>query len=137
MSEQLRSQLGNRLRELREKHGFTQQQLAQAIGKSWETISNFERGKTLPSLVTLEQLAGLLRLSMRDFFDNRVIEPSITSTSFWPNCGLLIPPIKLSPSSCFVLWPEPAPKHDASHHAKRSSKRYALSDVLRTVIPRS
>jgi transcriptional regulator with XRE-family HTH domain len=78
MSEQLRSQLGNRLRELREKHGFTQQQLAQAIGKSWETISNFERGKTLPSLVTLEQLAGLLRLSMRDFFDNRVIEPSIS-----------------------------------------------------------
>lgn len=76
MSEALRIQLGGRLRELRESRGLTQAQLAHLLGKSWETISNFERGKTLPSLVTLEQVAGVLGLSMRDFFDDKVIQPS-------------------------------------------------------------
>lgn len=76
MSEALRNQLGGRLRELRESRGLTQAQLAHLLGKSWETISNFERGKTLPSLVTLEQLAGVLGVSMREFFSERAIERS-------------------------------------------------------------
>lgn len=74
MSEALRNQLGGRLRELREARGLTQAQLAHLLGKSLETISNFERGKTLPSLVTLEQLAGVLGVSMQDFFSDRVIK---------------------------------------------------------------
>lgn len=76
MSEALRKQVGGRLKELREARGLTQAQLAHLLGKSWETISNFERGKTLPSLVTLEQVAGVLGLSMREFFDDRPVQRS-------------------------------------------------------------
>ncbi|KJS39995.1 MAG: hypothetical protein VR70_07005 [Rhodospirillaceae bacterium BRH_c57] len=76
MSDALRKQVGGRLKELREARGLTQVQLAHLLGKALETISNFERGKTLPSLVTLEQLAGVLGVSMKEFFDDRVIQRS-------------------------------------------------------------
>jgi transcriptional regulator with XRE-family HTH domain len=77
MSEALRNQLGGRLRELREARGLTQAQLAHLLGKSLETISNFERGKTLPSLVTLEQLAGILGVSMQEFFSDQPVDPNL------------------------------------------------------------
>lgn len=70
MSQKLRTQIGGRLKVLREGRALTQQQLAERLGKSIETISNFERGKTLPSLVTLEQLARALNASMKDFFES-------------------------------------------------------------------
>lgn len=40
--------------------GLTQAQLAERLGVDTETLSRFERGKHLPSLTTLERLAGLL-----------------------------------------------------------------------------
>lgn len=40
--------------------GLTQAELAEQMGMEPESISRFERGATLPSLVTLEKLAALL-----------------------------------------------------------------------------
>jgi transcriptional regulator with XRE-family HTH domain len=44
--------------------GLTQAQLAERLGVDTETLSRFERGKHLPSLSTLERLAGLLMMSV-------------------------------------------------------------------------
>lgn len=56
----------------RKARGLTQLQLADQLGKSVETISNFERGKTLIGLLTLESLARHLDVGMKDFFDDNV-----------------------------------------------------------------
>jgi transcriptional regulator with XRE-family HTH domain len=40
--------------------GLTQAQVAERLSLDTETVSRFERGKHLPSLTTLERLAGLL-----------------------------------------------------------------------------
>lgn len=64
----LGQRIGNRIKALRETRGLTQAQLADLMGKSVETISNFERGKVLTSLHTLERLARHLRVPIRDFF---------------------------------------------------------------------
>lgn len=63
-------QVGKRIKEFREARGLTQAQLAQLLGKSIETISNFERGKVVTSLHTLDQLARLLNVKIKDFFDD-------------------------------------------------------------------
>ncbi len=42
----------------------TQAQLAEKLGVETETLSRFERGKHLPSLATLERLAGLLQITV-------------------------------------------------------------------------
>ncbi|CCQ72771.1 helix-turn-helix domain-containing protein [Magnetospira sp. QH-2] len=80
MTESLGIQLGRRLKELREARGLTQVQLAELLGKSVETISNFERGKTLPSLVTLEQVAGRLNVNILDFFEDVAIRSTDDDT---------------------------------------------------------
>ncbi len=72
--------VGSKIRQFRETRGLTQAQLADILGKSVETISNFERGKVVTSLLTLEQLARHLNVRIRDFFDEdavvMVLEPS-------------------------------------------------------------
>lgn len=48
---------------------MTQAQLAEAIGKTFEAISNLERGKTAPSFGTLADIAAVVGLPMREFFE--------------------------------------------------------------------
>jgi len=51
---------GRRLRELREKHGVTQNALAAASGLTEAYISNMENGFAVPSLTTVLRLAAAL-----------------------------------------------------------------------------
>ncbi len=51
---------GQRLRELRQKRGVTQQQLSIMTGLSEVYISNMERGFKVPSLTTILRLAAAL-----------------------------------------------------------------------------
>ena len=49
---------------------MTQAQLASAIGKSVETVSNFERGKTIPGVLTLDQVAEKLGCPIGALFED-------------------------------------------------------------------
>ncbi len=60
--------LGNRLRELRTKQDMTQADLAESTGLSDNFIALMERGKTSPSLQTLENLANALNVQIADLF---------------------------------------------------------------------
>ncbi|WP_282053040.1 helix-turn-helix domain-containing protein [Phaeobacter inhibens] len=69
MSDQLKRNIGLRVKAARTQKGLTQPQLAEAIDKAFETISNIERGKTAPNFSTLHDIANVLGLPMREFFD--------------------------------------------------------------------
>ena len=69
MSDQLKRNIGMRVKAARTQKGLTQAQLAEAIDKAFETISNIERGKTAPNFSTLADIASVLGLPMREFFD--------------------------------------------------------------------
>ena len=45
---------------------LTQSQLAKQLGIEKETLSRFERGKHVPSLATLERLAGILQTTVAE-----------------------------------------------------------------------
>lgn len=84
MAMEIGKQIGRRIKEFRESRGLTQAQLAQLSGKSVETISNFERGKVVTGLHTLDQLARLLNVRIKDFFDDEggiPPEPAFPSAS--------------------------------------------------------
>lgn len=51
---------GQRLRELRQKYGVTQEQLSLATGLTEGYISNMERGLKVPSLTTILRIAVAL-----------------------------------------------------------------------------
>ena len=72
MSDDVAIELGRRLKACREAAGLTQADLAALSLKSVETISNFERGKTLPSVRTLHVLAQHMGCSVADLFSDSV-----------------------------------------------------------------
>lgn len=62
----MRRLVGQNLRRLRLQKGMTQEQLAEASGFSQNYISDLERGRRNPTVVTLYELATPLGASPRD-----------------------------------------------------------------------
>ena len=60
----LAKEIGINLSALRKCAGMTQSELAELVGVDTETISRFERGATMPSLVTLQMRAVSLSSTM-------------------------------------------------------------------------
>ena len=61
-------QLGERLRELRDQAGVSQEQLANEIGIDRTYISGIERGKRNPSIQSVYRIAKGLNISLEEFF---------------------------------------------------------------------
>lgn len=59
----------NCLAELREKHGWSQGDLAEKLGVSRQTVNALERGKYDPSLPLAFKIARLFNRSIEECFD--------------------------------------------------------------------
>jgi len=60
--------LHNRVKELRGERGWTQQQLADAVGVSRQSINSIERDRYVPSLVLALLFARVFACSTDDIF---------------------------------------------------------------------
>ncbi|ALV63157.1 putative HTH-type transcriptional regulator [Thermococcus sp. 2319x1] len=58
----------NRLHELREKRGLTQEELAKALGVTRQTIIAIEKGKYNPSLELAFKIARFFNVKIEDIF---------------------------------------------------------------------
>lgn len=63
---QLEKTIGTRVKLARTKTKLTQEQLAERIEKSVETVSNIERGLVLPTIETLLQIASVLKTTVAE-----------------------------------------------------------------------
>jgi putative transcriptional regulator len=59
----------NRVKELRERHGWTQQELADAVGVSRQSINSIERQRYVPSLPLALLFARLFRVDTDTIFE--------------------------------------------------------------------
>jgi putative transcriptional regulator len=59
----------NRVKELRERQGWTQQELAEAVGVSRQSINSIERQRYVPSLSLALLFARIFRTSTDDIFE--------------------------------------------------------------------
>jgi len=64
-------ELGRAVRGLREQHGWSQSQLAQASGMTQSAVARFEAGGTVPTLAVLERLAQALDVELKVQFAPR------------------------------------------------------------------
>ncbi|MFC7529162.1 multiprotein-bridging factor 1 family protein [Actinoplanes sp. GCM10030250] len=64
-------ELGRSVRELRERRGWSQTQLAKASGMTQSAVARFEAGGTVPTLSVLERLATALDVHLRVGFEPR------------------------------------------------------------------
>ena len=60
----------NQLEELRRQHAIRQEDLAQALGVSRQTVISLEKGKYNPSLALAFKLARYFNLPIEDIFDD-------------------------------------------------------------------
>ena len=58
----------NRLEDLRGRHGWTQQELADRVGVTRQTIISLERGRYNPSLKLAFRLARAFRVPIEELF---------------------------------------------------------------------
>ncbi len=68
--------IGNKIKNLRNQNGLTQQELADRAELTKGFISQVERGLTVPSLATLQDIAECLGSNLSDFF-NEEEDPQI------------------------------------------------------------
>jgi transcriptional regulator with XRE-family HTH domain len=60
--------LGQKMRQLRKQNGYSQERFAELIGIDPNSVSRIECGVYYPSLDTLEKIAKVLKVEMRDLF---------------------------------------------------------------------
>ena len=58
----------NRLKELREAHGISQEKLASALEVSRQTIGSLENGRYNPSILLAFRIAKYFKLTIEDIF---------------------------------------------------------------------
>lgn len=68
--------LGQRIAEQRKALGWTQDQLAEQVGVDTETVSRFERGVAVPSVLTLDKLANVLNTNVSSLLSEASPSPS-------------------------------------------------------------
>ena len=68
--------IGHRLQKLRKKRKITQKILAEKAGISRSYLADVEHNRYNPSLDTIESLANALKLDMKSFFDDALLEDS-------------------------------------------------------------
>ena len=64
--------LGEKLLDLRKKNGLSQEQLAEKVDVTRQTISNWELGETSPNPEQLKLLSKALKVSIDDLLDNDI-----------------------------------------------------------------
>ena len=62
----IEKKVGKRIRFLRKKYDWTQEELADKVGVDYTTINKIENGKRNPSLKTLERIAKALRVKTKE-----------------------------------------------------------------------
>jgi transcriptional regulator with XRE-family HTH domain len=66
---QLKKQFGKRVQQLRQARKITQEELAEKVGVSIESISNIERGIHGPSFDNLEKIILALQVPAKTLFE--------------------------------------------------------------------
>lgn len=61
--------IGDRIGTLRKSRGLTQSELAERVGLDSRHVSRLETGKHYPSLDSLEAIASVLDVELREFFE--------------------------------------------------------------------
>lgn len=98
---------GNVIKNLREKKGLTQSQLAELINVSDKAISRWETGKGFPDISLVEPLASALGISVIELFsgqtvDNRNVSGNMLRSEFYicPICQNIVHSLGNAVVSC-------------------------------------
>ena len=79
MQAKLKAHIAHVVRARRKQLGLTQDQVAERIGRTTESVSNIERARSLPSVATLIALSDTLDMPLRDLFPSGPADRTINA----------------------------------------------------------
>jgi len=82
MASGLKRIIGAQVRAARARKGLTQEQLAAAVERTAEGVSNIERGQALPTIETLARISQALGVPLQDFFAEAEAPSGRSATRF-------------------------------------------------------
>ncbi len=133
--QEARERFGQRLQTLRTEKALTQEQLAEAVGKSTEHISFLERGERSPSFETLFDLARTLRTTVATLLDEPTAgdESLVTTLEVAPPAAPLPDPAQRTPQAQ-RLRQSNLERFNAALQGVREMQRladeYGINDIL-------
>ena len=65
------SELGLRIKQIRQQAGLSQERLAEMVGVTFQQIQKYENGQTTLNILKLQQIAKALNHPAKDFFQDR------------------------------------------------------------------
>ena len=74
-------EIGNKIMELRKKNGLSQEDLAEKVGVTRQTISKWELGETSPDLKQAKELSKIFNVSLDELTDNDIKNILVEKTS--------------------------------------------------------
>ena len=114
---------GQTIKNLREKKGITQAQLADALGVSSKAISKWETAKGLPDITLIEPLANALSVSVMELMTgntvvNKNMSSNILRSKFYvcPLCGNIIRTTGDAVISCCGITLPPLEAEETDDH---------------------
>ena len=80
--------IGKRIAELRKKRDMTQFEIADRLGISYQAVSNWERGNSMPDIAKLPELAEIFGVTVDEILDIDARRRSLTrswaaATPWW------------------------------------------------------
>lgn len=121
---------GATIKNLREKKGITQAQLADLLGVSDKAVSKWETAKGLPDITLIEPLAKALSVSVMELISgdmvvNKNISANILRSKFYvcPICGNIMSAVGNTVISCCGINLPPLEAEDTDDNHKISIER--------------
>ena len=121
---------GATIKNLREKKGITQAQLADLLGVSDKAVSKWETAKGLPDITLIEPLAKALSVSVMELISgdmvvNKNISANILRSKFYvcPICGNIMSTVGNAVISCCGINLPPLEAEDTDDNHKISIER--------------
>lgn len=72
----LQKKIGAKVRRLRKKHGYTQEQLSELLDIGIRSLGKIETGNSFPSTETLEKILKVFKISAQELFDFEYLQPN-------------------------------------------------------------
>ncbi len=72
----IKKQLGSKIKRLRQKRGYTQEQLAEKMGIATRTLCGIEIGENFVTAETLEKVFDVLKVSSSELFSFDHLKPA-------------------------------------------------------------
>ncbi|MBQ4553087.1 MAG: helix-turn-helix domain-containing protein [Clostridia bacterium] len=111
------------IRELREKKGLTQAELAERLYVSDKTVSKWENGKGYPDITLLEAIAGAFGISVTELLAGKAVENANVSANMLrskfyvcPVCGNVLHSMGEAAISCHGVMLAPLQAEETDEH---------------------